>query len=74
MCLEDTDNLSFVNIDHLNFSIRATNGNEFAIFIKANGESDGIPSVNLAHLADHPDIPYLDNAIRVTTRYKLPTN
>ena len=74
MSFELALNLVPLNVDELDFSIAASHSNLLARLIEFANMGNGVASIQIAHLLDHPDVPNLEYTIRVTRGHILTPN
>ena len=74
VCLKRVSDLSALHIDELDISIAAADCNLLACLVKLTAMSDRITSVKVDNFLHHPDVPDLDNTIRVNGANVLATD
>lgn len=65
MRLDRTTDLVALNIDELDFTVRATHGDLLASLVELTDVCDRITCVQIGHFLDHTDVPDLDDTVRV---------
>eukprot|EP00353_Schmidingerella_taraikaensis_P005476 CAMPEP_0185572400 /NCGR_PEP_ID=MMETSP0434-20130131/4341_1 /TAXON_ID=626734 ORGANISM="Favella taraikaensis, Strain Fe Narragansett Bay" /NCGR_SAMPLE_ID=MMETSP0434 /ASSEMBLY_ACC=CAM_ASM_000379 /LENGTH=66 /DNA_ID=CAMNT_0028188265 /DNA_START=169 /DNA_END=369 /DNA_ORIENTATION=- len=66
MGLDVVDYLASFNADKLDVTIAASDGDLLASLVEFDDVGDGVASVQIGHLLDHPDVPNFDDTVRIT--------
>jgi len=74
VALELADNFGFLNVDHLDLCIRATDSQELASLVESAAVRNSVSSVHGGNLLHHADIPYFDDSVTVCRADVLTSN
>lgn len=66
MSFEAVRNLAPIYANELNVTITASDGDLLASLVEFTDVRDSVSCVDIDNFLDHPDVPNLENAIRIT--------